>query len=322
MQGFEKFNTGEEAKKSTDTGPLGSHPIRRESLRRLGGIPEEQFIQGLSRSKSSEELGYSRKTGDLGLDHPSSSGEEGDRAKIIEQHLQELNKIGASLLKVSKELYLTATIIKKYEKQLPQILAETLKMDREVNECLKNLEKVVMTHKISDGDFQRFFKSRKELIENEKQLLVRVGKDNKQIKKELAWLEGMARLCDKLFDEAKVSCMLKTLETFKNNKLQKTLENIHENLKLRIEYLNLKYDVVTRMVDQGKVSGLSKIRQSDEYRILEDLRPELKQISKQIKEIGKDKSIDKDRLLKDLADINRVISDNYEEVRKNFKIRK
>src|SRR5262249_35660068 len=156
--------TEEKEKKSTDTGSSGSHPIRRESLQHLG-MTEEQFVQGLRRCKSLENLGSSRKTGEFGLDRPSSSGEKGDRAKTGKEHWQELRQIGTSLLEASKELYLTARIITKYEKQPPEILAETLEMDREINEYLKNLEKVVVTHKISDGDFQRFFKSRKELLE-------------------------------------------------------------------------------------------------------------------------------------------------------------
>jgi len=89
-------------------------------------------------------------------------------------------------------------------------------------------------------------------------------------------------------------------------------------MKLRVEYLNLKYDVVTRVVDQGKVSGLSKIRQSNEYNILKGLCPKLKHISKQIKEIDKGKSVNKDQLLKDLSDINSVISENYEKLRKKL----
>ena len=317
MQGFEKFSTVEQKRKFTNAGPSGLHPARRENLRCLGST-EEQFVQGLKSREDSENLGASRKTDESGLDRPSSSEKEGDRAKTSEEHWQELMQIWTPLLEVSKELYLTAKIITKYEKQPPQILAETLKMDREVNECLKNLEKVVVTHEVSDGDFQGFFKSRKELIENKKQLLVRVGKNNEEIKNKLDWFEGKAGLCYELFEEVKVSCELKDIETFKNNKLKKTLENIYKNMKLRIEYLNLKYDVVTRVVDQGKVSGLSKIRQSDEYSILKGLRLKLEQVSIQIKGIDKDKSVDKDRLLKDLADINRVIVENYDKVREKF----
>jgi hypothetical protein len=77
---------------------------------------------------------------------------------------------------------------------------------KKVNECFKNLEKVVETHKISDGDFQRFFESSKELIEeNKKQFLISVGKDDKKIKNELDNFEKRARLWCELFDEAKVS---------------------------------------------------------------------------------------------------------------------
>ena len=180
------------------------------------GTTEEWFLQGLKRSKSSENLGSSRETGEFRLDRPSSSGKEGERAKTSEEHWQELEKIETSLFKVSKELYLVAGIITKYEKQPPQILGETLEMYKKVNECLKNLEKVVETYKISDGDFQRFFESSKKLIEeNKKQFLISVGKDDKKIKNELDTFEKRARLWCEVFDKAKESCGLETLETFR-----------------------------------------------------------------------------------------------------------
>jgi hypothetical protein len=131
MEKFEKFNKRKEEEKTTDAKPSEtinrSHSARQRQLLSLG-TTEEQFLQGLKRSKSSENLGSSRKTGEFGLDRPSSSGKEGERAKTSEEHWQELEKIETSLFKVSKELYLAAGIITKYEKQPPQILGETLEM--------------------------------------------------------------------------------------------------------------------------------------------------------------------------------------------------
>ena len=89
-----------------------------------------------------------------------------------------------------------------------------------------------------------------------------------------------------------------------------------------MEYRNLLYNGVMRVVDQGKVARLSEIRQLNEYRILKALRPKLEQISMQIKEIDKDKSIEKDRLFKDLANINREICANYEKIREKLQDQK
>jgi hypothetical protein len=114
MQKFEKFDKREEEKKSIDAKPsetIGrSHSARQRQLLSLG-TTEERFLQGLKRSQSSENLGTSRKTGEFGLDRPSYSGEEGDRAKTGEEYWQELRQIRTSLLEVTRELYLTERII-------------------------------------------------------------------------------------------------------------------------------------------------------------------------------------------------------------------
>lgn len=103
--------------------------------------------------------------------------------------------------------------------------------------------------------------------------------------------------------------------------IKEKVENMYKIIKSQTEFLKLKYNGVIRVVDQGKISGLSRIRQLNEYSSLKDLRPELEQISTQIRRIDEDKNIDKDLLLKDLAEINKKIFHNYEKIRGKFQDR-
>jgi hypothetical protein len=88
MGNVENFNSREKEKNLADVEKSGSikraHSARQSQLRSLG-TDEERFLQGLKRSKSSENLGFNRKLDEQGLDRPSSSGKE----KVSSQNFTE-----------------------------------------------------------------------------------------------------------------------------------------------------------------------------------------------------------------------------------------
>lgn len=288
----------EEVAKSTDASPSSSHPARQRELL-FRGITEEEFVQGSKRGRGLESPGYNRETGKSRprrlLERLSQYAydyffHKDIRTTTIEEHLHELRHIGTSIFEVSKELHQTVEMITNYEKQPLSTLKEELERYKEIKERLKNLDKVVETHQISDGDFQKFFESKKELIENKKQSLVRLVKDEKSLKDKLDEFEAEVKPCYELFDKAKRSLGLNTLEIFKNGKLKKVLENMYSSIKEKIKTIRIENEFMIKWVDRGKEFILLKIRQSNEYSSFKDICSKLEQISMLMEELDKGES--------------------------------